>query len=219
MITDVTDPGAAPSPSARSNPYVGPRSIRYGEPIYGRAREIHELRDAIVAERIVLLYSPSGAGKTSLLEAGLRPELESRDFVVPPTIRVSHEAPTSINGAVANRYVLSTILSLEEGRPPGQRLSDAELGGIDLQTYLERFGLDLPPGLDPCLFFDQFEELFTLDPTDIDQKTEFLKALGIALRDRGRWVLFSMREDFIAQLDPYLGLISSAFNGGAYENR
>ena len=35
----------------------------------------------------------------------------------------------------------------------------------------------------------------------------FLNEVGVALRDRGRWALFSMREDFIAQLDPYLGLI------------
>ena len=49
------------------------------------------LRDLLIAERIVLLYSPSGAGKTSLLEAGLRPELERRDFHVLPTVRVGHE--------------------------------------------------------------------------------------------------------------------------------
>ena len=41
-------------------------------------------------------------------------------------------------------------------------------------------------------------------PDRQDAKAEFLTELGVALRDRGRWALFAMREDFIAQLDPYL---------------
>ena len=100
LITDVSDPGAAPSPSARSNPYVGPRRSATASRSTGAHGRSTSCATSLIAERIVLLYSPSGAGKTSLLEAGLRPELERRDFVVLPTIRVSHEAPTSLDGAV-----------------------------------------------------------------------------------------------------------------------
>ena len=57
------------------------------------------------------------------------------------------------------------------------------------------------------MIFDQFEELFTIDPTDQDAKRDFIEDIGIALRDRSRWALFAIREDFIAQLDPYLALI------------
>ena len=41
----------------------------------------------------------------------------------------------------------------------------------------------------PCLFFDQFEELFTADPIDLKQKAEFLEILGNALADRTRWAV------------------------------
>ena len=192
------------------NPYPGPRSFHYGERIYGRDREIDQLADVLVAERIVLFYSPSGAGKTSLLEAGLRPRLEQRDFKVLPTVRVGYVAPPALNGAaVRNRYLLSTLLSLEEDRPPDQQLGISELLDIELNDYLA--GLDHDQ-LDPCILFDQFEELFTLDPTDQEQKMEFLHTVGVALRDRGRWALFSMREDFIAQLDPYLHVVPTRFN-------
>ena len=193
---------------ARPNPYVGPRSIRYGERIYGRDRELDELRDILIAERIVLLYSPSGAGKSSLLEAGLRPELERRDFHVMPTIRVGHDTAQSLPGpGRVNRYLLSTLLSLEETRHPDRQLPPAQLMTIHLDQYLRRLADDVEEGLDPCLFFDQFEELFTLDPTDQADKTAFMDEVGVALRDRGLWALFSMREDFIAQLDPYLALV------------
>jgi hypothetical protein len=48
------------------NPYVGPRAFQPGETLYGRDREVLELLDLVLAERIVL-HSPSGAGKTSLI--------------------------------------------------------------------------------------------------------------------------------------------------------
>jgi len=208
----MTNPGLAASDAVpgHPNPYPGPRSFRYGERIYGRDREIDQLSDVLIAERIVLFYSPSGAGKTSLLEAGLRPRLEKRDFEVLPTVRVGYVPPPSLNGAaVRNRYLLSTLLSLEEDRPSDQQLGISELLDIGLSDYLDRLDHN---HRDPCILFDQFEELFTLDPTDQEQKVDFLHEVGIALRDRGRWALFSMREDFIAQLDPYLHLVPTRFS-------
>jgi WD40 repeat protein len=205
--TELAPPGAPPVPPP--NPYVGPRSFRYGEPLFGRASELGEVLDLLVAQRILLLYSPSGAGKTSLLEAGLRPALEKNDFFVLPTARVSHEAPPSLEGLpIRNRYVLSTLLSLEEGREAELQLPPDELATISLSDYLGR-STGAAAGQDPCLFIDQFEELFTLDPTDVEEKAAFLRELGEALRDRGRWALLSMREDFVAQLDPHLELFST----------
>lgn len=200
------------------NPYVGPRSFSYGEQLYGRNREVAELSDQIVAQRVVLLYSPSGAGKSSLLEASLRPQLERFDFRVMPTIRVGHEPPPEFDEyEVRNRYMLSTLLSLEEGKSEGGQLSRAELTTVTFEQYLREFvrpadgSNDIEVG-EPCLFLDQFEELFTLDPTDTEQKTAFLKDIGVSLRNRGLWALFAMREDFIAQLDPYLHLLPRRLN-------
>ena len=52
-------------PLLPSEPYVGPRPFKLAEKFfYGRDAEIRELRDLLVARHIVLLYSPSGAGKT-----------------------------------------------------------------------------------------------------------------------------------------------------------
>ena len=198
-------------PRERHNPFVGPRSLGPGDPIYGRNREIADLANLLVAERIVLLYSPSGAGKTSLLEAGLRPELARREFDVFPTIRVGFEPPDIAGRPVRNRYVLSVLTSLEEGRPRESRIAASELATVTLDEYFDRLVEDAPEGRDPTFVFDQFEELFTLDPTDIAAKVDFLTELGVALRDRGRWALFSMREDLIAQLDPHLALVPNRF--------
>jgi WD40 repeat protein len=195
----------------RTNPYVGPRPFRYGETLYGRDREVDELLDLLVAERIVLLYSPSGAGKTSLVEAGLRPKLKGEGFRILPVIRVSQQLPQ--DHALArpyNRYLMSTLLSLEEGVPEADRRTLDDLAAMHLDDYLA--GLAAGRGeqeeLDnELLIIDQFEEILTLDPTDQDAKAAFLTELGAALRDRRRWTLFVMREDFVPALDPYLRLL------------
>ena len=61
-------------------PYVGPSPIQADQPFYGRENELNELIDRLVARRIVLLHSPSGAGKTSLIQAGLLPEMSKLGY-------------------------------------------------------------------------------------------------------------------------------------------
>ncbi len=74
--------------SAATNPYPGPRPFVAGEKLYGRDREVTKLFYLLSAERIVVLHSPSGAGKSSLLNAGLVPRLRAERFYPWPTIRV-----------------------------------------------------------------------------------------------------------------------------------
>jgi hypothetical protein len=193
----------------RTNPYVGPRAFRTGELLYGRDRELNRLTDLLIAERIVLLYSPSGAGKTSLIQAGLIPRLEAEEFSVLPAMRVSLEAPAAEPDAPgeppANRYLLSALLSLEEGQPDDQRLPLGELAWLDLEGYLSRrYPRDVDGQTERVLIFYQFEEVLTVDPTDHAAKLAFFAAIGAALRDRDTWALFALREDYIAGLDPYL---------------
>jgi hypothetical protein len=76
---------------SRKNPYIGPRSYEYGEILYGLDREMTELLNLLIAERIVMLYSPSGAGKSSLLKAALIPALEKEDFCVLPVLTFEFE--------------------------------------------------------------------------------------------------------------------------------
>ncbi len=205
----------------RLNPYVGPRAFQTGETLYGRDREQRDLLNYLLSQRVVLLYSPSGAGKTSLIHAGLIPGLQSKSFAVLPIIRLNLEPP---DGSMAgtdstgfNRYIYSALLSLEEGLPEEQQTGSDDLSRLSLADYLDR----RPPQEsqnDPeqpdieVLVFDQFEEILTVDPTDSRGRAGFFDQLGEALRQRSRWVLFSMREDYIAALDPFQRAIPTHFN-------
>src|SRR5262245_57315310 len=98
------------------NPYPGPRPFVTGENLYGRDREVTKLFYLLSAERIVVLHSPSGAGKSSLLNAGLVPRLRAERFDVWPTIRLSQPAEDG-----GNRFVNSMTYSLEESLPVHRR--------------------------------------------------------------------------------------------------
>jgi hypothetical protein len=217
------------------NPYIGPDPLTSAYPIFGRDRERAELVDLLIAERIVLLISPSGAGKTSLIEAkgGVRSMLEEEGFAVAPTIRVSLP-PAAGAEPSANRYVESTIRCLDPQPQPGQahpatveaamgrlavparaRPASAE-GSVSPEVSSQvaasaapvvavHGGFSAQPGAPSqvVFIFDQFEELLTLDPVGLPAKAEFMKQLGDALSDRGRWAVFSMREEFAAALEPF----------------
>ncbi len=188
------------------NPYVGPRPFTHTDPLFGRDVEKIELINVLIAERIILLYSPSGAGKTSLIQAGLVPNLEAEHFRPLPPIRVNRMPGDDLS---PNRYVASAIDSLNRG-PDGQaKLPTPELAGLSLDGYLARLEADDQPtsgdAADPfVLIFDQFEEILTADPTDLAAKEAFFAEVGAALLPRHRWALFAMREEHVAALDPYL---------------
>lgn len=198
--------------NSRPNPYVGPRPFQTGEKIYGRERETRELLNLLIAERIVLLYSPSGAGKTSLIQAALLPQLRQEEFIVLPPMRVNSEPPALDPLAARppfNRYIFSTLLSLEEAQPREKHLPLAQLAQMTFDAYLKQRA-DLTDK-NPVLLFDQFEEIVTIAPMERDAKFAFFEQIGQALRDRSRWALFAMREDYIAALDPYLRPLPTRF--------
>lgn len=191
----------APMATTPHCPFIGPSPLTEGTAIFGRDREIEELGYRLVADRIVVLYSPSGAGKSSLIEAGLRPRLADR-FDVLPTARVGSEAPRA--GEPVNRYVWSVLQCWAA--------ADATAGAVPprrddtLLSYLSR--LREPAGARSrrmLLIFDQFEEIFTADANDTGDKLAFFTQLGDLLGHGGShiWALFSMREEFFSWLDAY----------------
>ena len=92
------------------NPYVGPRPFKREEQslFFGREREISELQSLVTAHRTLLIYAASGAGKTSLLNAGLLPLMEREGFEVLPVARVKGLIPGGVRPEdISNLYGIS----------------------------------------------------------------------------------------------------------------
>ena len=191
------------------NPFVGPRPIQQGEPLYGRKAEVRELYHQLQARRIVVLHSPSGAGKSSLVQAGLIPRLREDAFDVWKPIRVNLD-PASFEGVPegTNRYLLSALVSLEDELPAEHRRSPAALAKLGFREYLSTRPRRKSRAKDSVvLLFDQFEEVVSVGPRDIEAKVEFFTVVGEALDAKEYWALFIIREDFLATLAPYRDLI------------
>ncbi len=206
----------APERGRAFNPYLGPRPFDTADAwrFFGRDRELSDLYSLVAAHRTVLLYAQSGAGKTSLLNAGLIPALErggpekrlSPDgigaplgFEVLPTSRV-HGIPEQRVGGNVNIFVLNAT---------------AQWAGDPCESSLDEILANRPRRLDPdgeplprVAIFDQFEELFTSYPTRWRERRKFFEQLDRAMaEDPSLRVLFAMREEFIAHLDPYEDLL------------
>lgn len=195
---------------AEASPYVGPRpfEITDQERFFGRDREANELLSMVFAHPVVLLYAQSGAGKTSLLNARLIPMLEEEQFEVYPPIRLRIAIPDKIDvHELKNPYAFCTILNWTTHNDE----SPLPLTQIELKDYMAAHPHpldDLDEPMPRVLIFDQFEELFTAYPEFWEHREGFIKQINeMVERDPLVRVLLVIREDYLAQLDPFASLL------------
>lgn len=177
-----------------ANPFVGPFPVPAGTQLFGRNEEAATLYDTLLGNRVVLMHAPSGAGKTSLLQAKVLPML-ARKLRVLPLVRLA--APKKWSGT-GNPFVASAVAALDvEGKAANEPTSIAAL--------LDRYAPE-EEGKPHLVVFDQFEEVLTAEG-DEQVRLKFFRDLAEALSIRNRWAIFSMRDEFVGALDPYLRLL------------
>jgi len=195
------------------SPFVGPRPFETEDRdrFFGRTRELEELLSLIIAHRAILVYAQSGAGKTSLLKAGVIPRLVEQAYKVLPPARVHGVLPADLPAEkVANIFVFHALQHWTADLCHGP--SAEECG----QTTLAEFLKTLVPPCRPdeesaapmVIVFDQFEEFFTANSHRWQERGPFFKQLSQAQEEIPTLkVVFVMREEYIAQLDPLAELL------------
>ena len=193
------------------NPYVGPRTFQPGEILFGRDREERDLTSLIISHRLVLFYAPSGAGKSSLINTKILPNLVEQGFEVLPVVRVGGQ---SYAADAHNVFIYNLIADLHQEKDLPAKFSSLTLSEfldnlvqIDGEfVFDEEYNYELDETIKPrVLIIDQFEEILTTNVAHADHRDDFFQELSGALAiDPSLWIVLAMRDDFIAGLDPYL---------------
>ena len=153
---------------------------------------------------------------------------KSRNFEVLPVGRVSGELLPGQH--VENIYAANLMLKLDMGEDDPSRFTGLRLAEFLLSLSFDGKGfyyraptqpspVEASPAeagpdeaeiqvLPPHLIIDQFEELFTTHPEAWKLREDFIRQLADAMQaDPYLWVVLAMREDHIAELDPYISLL------------
>ena len=195
----------------------------------GRDCELADLLRIVNAATLTVLFGASGVGKTSLVLAGLVPNLRQQNKLA-VYIRLDprdRRAPLIEQAAVAFRAALAAH---EVDHPPFA-------AGAPLWEYLHRANLELWSKTNqlqiPVFIFDQFEELFTLGIENIAAVRALIDDLAdlvenrvpmalaprfedsaaeaprLELQTRRFKVVLSFREDFLPDVEGWRGAIPS----------
>ncbi len=130
---------------------------------FGRERDIVKLTELIKFEPLLLLYSKSGLGKSSLLNAGVQPKLEQEKNTHVINIRFTRYTEGSISP-------IDNIISKLDFNKQERSLLDRIIAGENSLWY--HFKKDYLQMVEPqkyILIFDQFEELFSYPKKQIYQ--------------------------------------------------
>ena len=145
---------------------------------FGRDEEIEELYQLVFQANLVLVYGPSGAGKTSLIDCGLASRFQPNDWLPMPVRRQK-----DINAALAKAI---------RDRATTRIADDATTVDAVRSLYLDH--------LRPIyLILDQFEELFILG-TALEQDQFFATVAELLASDVSCKLVFCLREESVAAL-------------------
>lgn len=195
LVVNTTTPDR--SARGRKNPFLrlAPFGLREADLFAGRDKEIRQLVEKIFERQVVVLIGESGIGKTSLVEAGVIPQLRTYRTGI---LRFSFQ-----RDPVGN--LRSVLLGATPGPSPGVRADSTRfhstrqhdvLGAVrDLLRHSRRFRRFLIIG-------DHLEQMFTVAQGDEARQAfmyNFARILGNVPRDRLTF-LFCMRQDYLPDL-------------------
>jgi hypothetical protein len=180
-----------------------PYTVDEAHLFFGRERLVTAVVRRLQRSRFVAITGNSGAGKSSLVRAGVMPGLFSGSMM-----KASWRVAILRPGATP-RLNLSQALSAPEalgGENPSAMVETLRYSSLGLVQAVHE--ANLPAGTRLLLIVDQFEELFRYTLSgDPDESAAFVKLLlEAASSDVPIYVLITLRTDFLADCERFRGL-------------
>ena len=158
---------------------------------WGRDEEVAALYNMVMQNRLILVYGPSGTGKTSLVQCGLASRFDKTDWF-PLYLRRQNDFNQSLEAA----------LSSVTGTPFGSRPDALATAVEDLyETWLRP----------AYLIFDQLEELFILG--GLQEQHKFIQSISQLLNKPVPCrLLLIIREEYLAHLYHFEQVVPTLFD-------
>ncbi|MBI1880636.1 MAG: hypothetical protein HYR94_20870 [Chloroflexi bacterium] len=152
-------------------------------------------------------------------------------MIVLPTGRVSGDLPPGVSH-VNNIFAFNLMVSLARGQDDPNRFAE-----VSLSHFLARLTSDdghsyyydaqaAPVTVNPAeaaayvLIIDQFEEIITTHPEHWPERADFFRQLDQAMADDPLLrVVLTLREDYVAALDPYSAQLAGKLRARYYMQR
>jgi tetratricopeptide (TPR) repeat protein len=179
-----------------------------GRLFFGREKEIDSLLHHILKENLVVLYGKSGVGKTSLINAGLNQVLRDIGFI-PFVVRFDNPG----------KELLQEVYDCIEGLVKQKNLGYEEGKKGTLLQFFKTAVFREPGGrsLKPVMILDQFEGIFTqYSPGSRERFTPQLAELANS-KVHDVKIIFSIRKDYLRQLDEMTDDIPCLLDGYWFE--
>lgn len=195
---------------------------------FGRKISVDQLVQVVVAQvqaacAMVLVLGPSGAGKTSLVQAGLIPALKAG--AAPADAGLSVKAHVQLDCAdMGQAGLLETLASVLLDAEIGDRLLFENTSAVALA---QRLAQDLPgvieqlqkqmPAIQLLVFIDRFEAVFRLPHISEQERVVFINVLDQLARSGSALLILACRNDFYPHLTAYPALMSMKLRGGHFD--
>jgi len=202
------------------NPFPGLRPFEFGDNhlFFGRDQQTTELTTRLRKNRFVAVVGTSGSGKSSLVRAGLMPELLSGTMAGAGSswettiMRPGGDPLTNL----ANAIVDADLYDPEEEDIASQVRATLTRSGLGLVEAMRQS--ELPEGTNFLLVVDQFEEIFRFRRSDdaTDEQAAFFVNLLLeasAQADLPLYVIITMRSDFLGECSQFPRLADTVNEG------
>lgn len=186
------------------SPFIGVRPFTTSEDdrlrFSGRFFETQRIISYIYSHPVTLIYAPSGAGKTSLINAAVIPGIKKKKFEVFPATRVQNIVSSKNAPVVKNQYIFNMLFRMSEDVD--------EVANETLASYLKKQPVkydDTDRELPKLIVIDQFEEIFNVPVENWrQQQNEFFIQIGQAIKDNPLLrIVFLIREEYVGQLEAF----------------
>lgn len=200
------------------NPYMGLKSFEFEDEaiFYGRRRVINEIEGLLIAgyasqkSASLILLGESGSGKSSLVKAGLLPDLSDSGIVPDAAWNLHTVTPAQFGGDIFQgivNLVSAAFPSLNGSRIWEDVQNGNEINYAYLSDFLTRDATTAGAKQVNLFFFDQFEELFTEPQITEEMRGRVIALLQGLVSTRKMWFIFSIRSDFYHKFISYPRLL------------